>query len=155
MNTSIFSLAYTCVFTRKFFLNISQFQYEWFMNILWKFRCKYEKMITTPSERTSTNFEFTADLLHSHSISAYVKKIIEISNLVGRGEVSIPLQFRFSKKTTKVWSQQKINWENLSNLYGLLRIPYARQLYIFHLIFYCGSYSREVNITDSLCTKKR
>ena len=41
--------------------------------------------INTPSERSSTNFEFTADFLHSHSFNAYVKKIIEISNLVGRG----------------------------------------------------------------------
>ena len=31
----------------------------------------------------------------------------------------------------------------------------TRSLYIFYLIFYCGLYSREVNITDSLCTKKR
>ena len=31
----------------------------------------------------------------------------------------------------------------------------TRGLYIFYLIFYCGLYSREVNITDSLCTKKR
>ena len=31
----------------------------------------------------------------------------------------------------------------------------TRGLYIFYLIFYCGLYSREVNVTDSLCTKKR
>ena len=48
---------------------------------------KKNDYITTPSERSSTNFEFMADLLHSlfTLFSAYVKKIIEISNLVGRG----------------------------------------------------------------------
>ena len=31
----------------------------------------------------------------------------------------------------------------------------TRGLYIFNLIFHCGLYSREVGVTDSLCTKKR
>ena len=31
----------------------------------------------------------------------------------------------------------------------------TRGLYIFYPIFHCGLYSREVSVTDSLCTKKR
>ena len=31
----------------------------------------------------------------------------------------------------------------------------TRGLYILYLIFYCGLYSREVNVADSLCNNKR
>ena len=99
MNTSICILTFLHLCFRKKilprYLTISVWMiHEYHVKIQ-----MYKK--TTHLERSSTHFKFTADLLLPllQCICQGNHRNFKFS----RSRISIPLQFRFSKKTTKVW----------------------------------------------------